>query len=74
MNTFQNEFPTIFLKDDSNDTDHSCSSGSGESKDLLVVNMTKYVQCTNHYIQNFAGCVHIIGISRLCTWINMCWT
>ena len=39
MNAFQNEFPAIFLKDESNDTDHSCSSGSGESEDLLVVNM-----------------------------------
>ena len=43
MNAFQNEFPTIFLKDKSNDADHSCSSGSGESKDLLVVIMTMYV-------------------------------
>ena len=42
MNAFQNEFPTIFLEDESNDTDHtdhSCSSGSGESKDMLVVSM-----------------------------------
>ena len=75
MNAFQNEFPTIFLEDESNDTDHSCSSGSGESKDLLVVNMilsTYNIPLTG--IQNFAGCVHIIGTPRCSTRIIMCWT
>ena len=37
MRAFQNEFPTIFREDESNETDHSCSSGSGEREDLLVV-------------------------------------
>ena len=37
MKAFQKEFPAIFLEDESNGTDHSCSSGTGESEDLLVV-------------------------------------
>ena len=37
MVPFQDNFPSIFSKMATNSTDQSCSSGSGDNSDLLVV-------------------------------------
>ena len=37
MVAFQDNFPSIFSKMATNSTDQSCSSGSGDNSDLLVV-------------------------------------
>ena len=41
MRAFQNNFPTIFPKEFSNDTGQSCSSGDGASQEILVVGLLK---------------------------------
>ena len=52
MESFQNNFPAMFPEDDdmtndteaqSNSTIHRCSSGSGGSRDFLVVNIYMYI-------------------------------
>ena len=43
MVAFQDNFPSIFSKMATNSTDQSCSSGSGDNSDLLVVSDFKHI-------------------------------